>query len=86
MDLSDAREDLAVAAAAALGALALTLGLDFLGGVSVSTPARLAPVVVYFAYLFTRKGGPYGSFDTPRNWTVLVVVVTVAAAGYAFAT
>ncbi|MXR40906.1 hypothetical protein GRX01_06075 [Halobaculum sp. WSA2] len=86
MDLSDAREDLGVAAAAALGALALTLGVDLLAGVPVSTPVRLAPVVVYFAYLFTRKGGPYGSLDTPRNWTVLVVVVTVVAAGYALAT
>jgi hypothetical protein len=86
MDLSDARQDLGVAAAAALGAVALTVGLDLLGGVAVSTPARVAPLVVYFAYLFTRKGGPYGSLDTPRNWTVLVVVVTVAAGGYAIAT
>lgn len=86
MDLSDAREDLGVAAAAALGAVALTVGLDLIAGVPVSTPARVAPLVVYFAYLFTRKGGPYGSFDTPRNWAVLVVVVTVAAAGYALAT
>lgn len=86
MDLSDARQDLGVAAAAALGAVALTVGLDLLGGVAVPTPARVAPLVVYFAYVFTRKGGPYSSFDTPRNWTVLVVVVTVAAGGYAIAT
>ncbi|MFC6785903.1 hypothetical protein [Halobaculum halobium] len=86
MDLSDAREDLAVAGAAAVGAIALTLGLDLIAGIPVSTPARIAPVVVYFAYLFTRKGGPYGSFDTPRTWTILVVAVTVAAGGYAVAT
>ncbi|GAA0220065.1 hypothetical protein [Halobaculum roseum] len=86
MDLSDAREDLAVAGAAALGAVVLTVGLDLLGGVAVSTPARVAPLVVYFAYLFTRKGGPYASFDTPRNWTALVVAVTVAAGAYAVAT
>ncbi|SHH26824.1 hypothetical protein [Halobaculum gomorrense] len=86
MDLSDAREDLLVAAAAALGAVGLTVVLDLLAGVPVSTPVRVAPLAVYFAYLFTRKGGPYGSFDTPRNWTAFVVVVTVAAAGYAVAT
>ncbi|WP_435064923.1 hypothetical protein [Halobaculum sp. EA56] len=86
MDLSDAREDLAVAGAAALGAVALTVGLDLLAGVPVPLAARVAPLVVYFAYLFTRKGGPYGSFDTPRNWTVLVVVVTLAAGAYAVAT
>jgi len=86
MDLSDARTDLTVAVAAALGAVALTVGLDLLGGIHVPTPARLVPVGVYFAYLFTRKGGPYASVDTPRAWTALVVVATVAAAAYVVAT
>ncbi|MFC7137086.1 hypothetical protein [Halobaculum litoreum] len=83
MDLDDAREDLTVAGAAAAGALVLTVGVDLLVGIAVSTPLRLAPLVVYFAYLFSRKGGPYGAVDTARNWIVLVVLVTLAAAAYA---
>ena len=83
MDLDNVRSDLLVAGAAAAGALVLTVGVDLLAGIAVSTPLRLAPLVVYFAYLFTRKGGPYASFDTPRTWTALVVVVTVGAAVYA---
>ncbi|UIO98858.1 hypothetical protein Hbl1158_09960 [Halobaculum sp. CBA1158] len=83
MDLADVREDLIVAGTAALGAVVLAVGVDLLAGIPVSTPARLAPLVVYFAYLFTRKGGPYAAVDTPRNWTVLVVLVTVGAAAYA---
>ena len=86
MDLSDARADLTVAVAAALGAVALTVGLDLLAGVPVSTPVRLVPVAVYFLYLFTRKGGPYAAVDTPRVWTAVVVLATVAAAAYAVVT
>ncbi|MFC7070300.1 hypothetical protein [Halobaculum lipolyticum] len=83
MDLDDARDDLVVAGTAAAGALLLTVGVDLLAGIAVSTPLRLTPLVVYFAYLFSRKGGPYGALDTPRNWTVLVAVVTVATSLYA---
>ncbi|MFC7096134.1 hypothetical protein [Halobaculum marinum] len=83
MDLSDARDDLLVAATAAAGALVLTVGVDLVAGVAVPTLLRLAPLAVYFVYLFTRKGGPYGTLDTHRNWMILVGVVTVGAAVYA---
>jgi len=36
-------------------------------------------------YLFSRKGGPYGAFDTARNWAIAAalsgVVVIVLSAG-----
>lgn len=83
MDFSDVSDDLLVAVVAAVGALVLAVGLDALAGVPTSTPVRLAPIVAYFAYLFTRKGGPYAAVDTPRNWAILVALVTVAAGAYA---
>ncbi|WP_313695310.1 hypothetical protein [Halorarum halobium] len=83
MDLESVREDLLVAGAAAGSAVAMTLVLELGANVAVSFPLRASPLVVYFAYLFTRKGGPYGSFDTARNWAVLALVVAVAAGAYA---
>jgi hypothetical protein len=33
---------------------------------------------VYALYLFSRKGGPYGAFDTARNWAAAAAVVGAA--------
>lgn len=83
MEIERAREDVLVAGAAA----ATTVAVAALSGVTVAVDvgplATLSPVVVYFAYLFTRKGGPYGSWDNPRNWAigaVLIGVVVLAVA------
>ena len=83
MEFDSVRDDLLVAGVAAACAVGLTLSLVVVGGVAVPLPLRTAPLAVYFAYLFSRKGGPYGSVDTPRNWAVLTVLVTIGAAGYA---
>ena len=78
MEIERAREDVIVAAAAA----ATTVAVAVLSGVGaivdVGTLATLSPVFVYFVYLFTRKGGSYGSWDVPRNWAVAAVLVGVA--------
>ncbi|GAB7090144.1 hypothetical protein JCM18237_04150 [Halorubrum luteum] len=83
MEIERAREDVLVAGAAA----ATTVAVAALSGVTVAVDvgplATLSPVVVYFAYLFTRKGGPYGPWDNPRNWAigaVLIGVVVLAVA------
>jgi len=48
------------------------------------TLPTLAPLAVYAVYLFSRKGGPYGALDEPRNWAVAAalvgVIVVIAAA------
>ncbi len=75
MEIERAREDVVVAgtAAAATVALAVVSGLGLIG--DVGALATLSPVLVYFAYLFSRKGGPYGSWDTARNWALLAALV-----------
>ncbi|WP_200530556.1 hypothetical protein [Halorubrum sp. LN27] len=82
MEIERARSDLVVAASAGGTTIALALLSGVAGVVEVSTLPTLAPLVVYAGYLFSRKGGPYGSLDRPRNWAavaVLVGVVVVAA-------
>ncbi|OYR80336.1 hypothetical protein DJ71_15095 [Halorubrum sp. E3] len=54
-------------------AIALLSGVA--GVVEVSTVPTLAPLLVYAGYLFSRKGGPYGSLDRPRNWAATAVLV-----------
>jgi hypothetical protein len=71
--------DLAVAAVAAVCTVGLALVLEAVLGADTSLFVKIAPLYVYFAYLFTRKGGPYTAYDTPLTWSVLTVVVTVAA-------
>ena len=83
MELDSVRDDLLVAGVAAGCAVALTVTLVVVAHVAVPVWLRAAPIVVYFAYLFSRKGGPYGSFDTPRNWAALTVAVTLLAAALA---
>lgn len=77
------RADLLVAATATLAAFAATGVVELLFGVELSLLAYSTPLFVYFLYAFTRKGGPYASFDTPRVWAGLAVVAGVAVVGYA---
>lgn len=78
MELERAREDAAVAASAGATTIALALLSDVAGVVEIATLPTLAPLAVYAAYLFSRKGGPYGSFDRPRNWAIAAVGVGIA--------
>ena len=58
MEIERAREDLVVAASAGATTIALALLSGVVGLVDVSTVPTLAPLAVYAAYLFSRKGGP----------------------------
>ena len=78
MEIERAREDVLVAAAAGVTTVAVAVLSSLVSGVAVGTLPALAPLAVYFVYLFTRKGGPYGSLDTPHNWAGLAVAVGVA--------
>ncbi|AUX09601.1 hypothetical protein AArcSl_1976 [Halalkaliarchaeum desulfuricum] len=80
MDLEQAREDLLVAGVAAGCAIGLTLGFEYVLAASIPLQYRLIPLLVYVVYVFSRKGGPYGRYDTPMAWAVLAVLVTVATA------
>ncbi|WP_434522409.1 hypothetical protein [Halorubrum sp. AS12] len=75
MEIERAREDALVAAAAGATTVAVALLSSFTGLVSVATLPALTPLAVYALYLFSRKGGPYGAFDTARNWAILAAVV-----------
>jgi hypothetical protein len=82
MEVERAWGDLVVAASAGATTVAVALLSDVAGVVDVATFPTLAPITVYALYLFSRKGGPYGSLDEPRNWavaTALAGVVVVAA-------
>lgn len=80
MDFDRARDDLFVAGTAAACAIALTLGLEYGVGTTVPVYYRLTPLLVYVLYTFTRKGGPYGRYDTLSTWIVLTILVTGATA------
>lgn len=75
MEIERAREDVLVAAAAGIATIAVAVLSSLVSGIAVGTLPALAPLAVYVAYLFTRKGGPYGSIDAPRNWALLAIVV-----------
>ena len=78
MEIERAREDLLVAASAGATTVAVAVLSSVTAAVSVGTLPTLAPLAAYAAYLFSRKGGPYGSLDEPRNWAIAAVVVGVA--------
>ena len=85
MEIERAREDALVAAVGGATTVAIALLSSFTGLMSVATLPTLAPLAVYSLYLFSRKGGPYGAFDTARNWAVaaaatgaIVVLAAVA--------
>ncbi|KDS92291.1 hypothetical protein FK85_08895 [Halorubrum saccharovorum] len=82
MEIERARDDLVVAASAGATTITVALLSGVAGVVDVPTLPTLAPLAIYAGYLFSRKGGPYGSLDRPRNWAagaVLVGVIVVAA-------
>lgn len=68
MEIERAREDLLVAATGGGATVVLAVVSRVVEAVTVGTIPMLAPIGVYLAYLFSRKGGPYGSWDTSRNW------------------
>jgi len=73
MGIERAREDAIVAAGAGGATIAVALLSGLTGVVEVATLPTLLPLAVYAAYLFSRKGGPYGAVDTPRNWALASV-------------
>jgi len=75
MELERARADLLVAASAGATTIAVATLSGVVGVVDVGTLPSLAPLAVYALYRFSRKGGPYGSRDQPRNWAVAAAVV-----------
>jgi hypothetical protein len=75
MEIERAREDALVAGVAGATTVAIALLSSFTAVVSVATLPTLAPLAVYALYLFSRKGGPYGAFDTASNWAVAAAVV-----------
>jgi hypothetical protein len=78
MEIERAREDLLVAASAGATTVAVAVLSSVAAAVSVGTLPTLAPLAVYAVYLFSRKGGPYGSLDEPRNWAIAAAVVGAA--------
>lgn len=78
MEIERAREDAVVAASAGGTTIAVALLSAAVGVVDVDTLPTLAPLAVYATYLFSRKGGPYGRLDTPRNWAITAALVGVA--------
>ena len=79
MEIERARGDALVAGAAGATTIAIALLSSFTAVVSVATLPTLAPLAVYALYLFSRKGGPYGPRDAPRNWAIAAAVVGVIA-------
>lgn len=75
MEIERAREDLVVAASAGATTVAIAVLSGVANVVEVGTLPTLAPLAVYAVYLFSRKGGPYGSLDDPRNWAVAAALV-----------
>jgi hypothetical protein len=76
-----ATDDLRVAAVAAVCTVALTLGLRYGLGREIAALPRLLPLGPYFLSLFTSRLD-LGGLDTPRNWSLVTVAVTLAAFGY----
>ncbi|WP_396612514.1 hypothetical protein ACH9L7_04360 [Haloferax sp. S1W] len=76
LDLRDAT-DLYVALVAGVCTVGLTLALEFGVGVEVPFVYRLAPLVPYFGYVFTRGAGL-----SARAWMALIGVVTLGAFGF----
>jgi len=76
MDFDNAVTDATVAAAVAATTIAVTLVLEFVFAVQAGPLLRLAPLSVYFVYLFAHRQLP-DSVDTPRNWIGLAAVVGI---------
>ncbi|SEG27988.1 hypothetical protein [Halobellus limi] len=74
-------DDLRVAVVAAACTVGLTLLLQYGLGREVALAWRLLPLAPYFLSLFTKRL-ELGGLDTPRNWSLLTVAVTLATFGY----
>jgi len=75
MKFERARDDLLVAVTGAGATVLLALVSKGVPNITVGTVESIAPLGVYAAYRFSRKGGPYGDLDTARNWAVLTGIV-----------
>lgn len=80
-DALAAAEDLRVAAVAAACTVALTVALRYGLGREVPFVWRLVPLVPYFLSLFAGRVAPE-DLDTPRNWSLLTLAVTLVAFAY----
>jgi len=78
MEIERARDDLVVAASAGATTVAIAVLSGVANLVEVGTLPTLVPLAVYAVYLLSRKGGPYGSLDEPRNWAVAAALAGVA--------
>ena len=78
----DGYDDAVVAAVAAGCTVAFTLLTVYALDADVGVAVRMAPIVPYFAYLFTRQADLPPAFDSPRNWSLLTVAVTLALLAY----
>jgi hypothetical protein len=77
MDLPESvRDDLLVALVAAACTVGLTLSLRFGVGIRPPLTLRLAPMVPYFGYLFSKRSGPLSTLS-PLDWIGGTVVVTL---------
>jgi hypothetical protein len=74
--------DAKVAAVAAGSTVVLTVALYLLAEPS-SVLVRLAPLAVYFAYLFFGKGETGSAFENPRYWIAGTVLLTALLFAYA---
>ncbi len=77
------RADLLVSAAATLAAFVAAGIVEGVLNTELSLIAYATPLYVYFLYAFTRKGGPYASFDTPGAWAGVAGLTGLAVVGYA---
>jgi len=79
----DVPDDVTVAAAAAVSTVATALVVSFAVPGDVGVFVEIAPLYVYFAYLFTRQAALPDRFDTVRVWAALSGLAGVAVVVYA---
>jgi hypothetical protein len=75
------RDDLLVALVAAACTVVLTLSLRFGMGLRPPLAPRLAPLVPYFGYLFSKRSKPLSALSA-LDWIGATVVVTLATFAY----
>ena len=80
----DGYDDTKVALVAAACVIVFTLATTYApyGLRAASVAVRMAPLVPYFVYLFTRRADLPPALDSPRNWSLLTVAVTLALLAY----
>ena len=74
MDLDDAMADLTVAAAVAGCTIVVAVLVEYVLAAEASTVLLLAPLLVYFVYVFGHRQLPE-SLDQPRLWIALTGLV-----------